>query len=192
MHTLPFDCLQRSRNAQGLCARELCGIGTHDGHALVTGDIPHGAEHAAVGAGLDDGSKGRVVVVRIRGSMVVGVGVRWQRGVLRGNALVLVVLQNGNLSAAKDGFEREAKEEFGHGGGKGAHGVGGGCENGVNSEHGAQKEGGGGGDEGGDAGIEESGRKQGRSDGEGGQSGETGVDGARLGGNGTEDEACAD
>lgn len=56
---------------------------------------------------------------------------------LCGNALVLVVLQDGDLTAAKDGLERETDEELGDGGSKGADRVRGGRENGVDAEHGA-------------------------------------------------------
>lgn len=49
--------------------------------------------------------------------------------------LGLVVLEDGDLAAAKDRFERKANEEFGGGGEECAEGVGGGREDGVDAEH---------------------------------------------------------
>lgn len=45
-----------------------------------------------------------------------------------------MVLECGDLAAAKDGLEREADEELGYGGEESAEGVGGRCKNRVDAE----------------------------------------------------------
>lgn len=52
-----------------------------------------------------------------------------------------MILQCGNLPAAKDGFERKSEEKFGGRGEESGEGVGGRRDDGVNGEGGAQDEG---------------------------------------------------
>lgn len=68
---------------------------------------------------------------------------------------VFVVLEERDLAAAQDGFEREAGEELGCRGEEGGEGVGGWGYDGVDGEGGAEEERRGAGYEGWDDGVEE-------------------------------------
>lgn len=65
---------------------------------------------------------------------------RGERAVRGAEAILFIIMQGGDLAAAQDGFEREAHEEFCEGGEEGAEGVGGGREDWVDAECGAQDE----------------------------------------------------
>lgn len=109
-----------------------------------------------------------------------------------GQTVVFVLLQHGDLAASEDGLQWEAEEKFGCGGEEGAEGVGGGSDDGVDGEEGAEEKRGGGGDEGRYCGVEEGGGQETGGDGETWEEGEGGVEGPRRGRGRCDDEAGAD
>jgi len=115
MHTLTLPCTRRPRETHRLCTRRLSSIRCRNTDAFFTCDKPHSTQHTPVLTRLHDSLEALV-----RGAWFVQT-IRWALStagwglVLRCEALVFVILECGDLAAAKDGFEREADEELGYG-----------------------------------------------------------------------------
>jgi hypothetical protein len=137
MHALTLAHATRALEAHGFGTRRLGCVGAGDGDAFLTGNKPHSSQHAAVRARLDNSFETGVVRV-IRGALLARRGWRAVAGV---DTLIFVLLQCGDLASPQDGFKGQADKELGGGREEGAEGIGCRCENGVNTEGGAEEEG---------------------------------------------------
>ncbi|OSS46653.1 hypothetical protein B5807_08948 [Epicoccum nigrum] len=206
MHTLSLAGPHRPLETHLLRTRRLGGSWTDGCDTLLAHNKPDGAQHTAIWTRIDDGMKSpqaaildwlledglRVLALVATEIRVGGGGALGLLAVFGGQAAVLVVLEYGDLTAAQDGLKWEADEKLGGRGKEGAERVGCRGDDGVDGEGGAEYEGCRRGDEGRYAGVEQGGREEVRGYGYRGKQREAGIDGARSGGDGGDDQTGAD
>lgn len=98
MHALALPHATRPLKAHGLRARRPRGIRRRHRNALFSRNKPHGAQHAFIRTGADDGLEACVVL------LVAWALLARRRGWGIVCAISLVVLQHSDLTAAQDGF----------------------------------------------------------------------------------------